>query len=106
MRAAFTLPPAELTRTLLLLGTVATLGCSTRQPASTNAAVASVSGADRQETRFVDSVLAGMTLEEKVGQLNQPSGLGQPTGPGGVPAGIDQIKRGDVGSFLNVVGRD
>ena len=61
---------------------------------------------DQLERRFVDSVLAGMSLEEKVGQLNQPSGLGQPTGPGGAPAGIDQIKRGDIGSFLNVVGID
>jgi beta-glucosidase len=47
-----------------------------------------------------------MTLEEKVGQLNQLSGLGQPTGPGGTPAGVDQIKRGDIGSFLNIVGID
>jgi beta-glucosidase len=47
-----------------------------------------------------------MTLEEKVGQLNQLSGLGQPTGPGGTPAGVDQIKRGDIGSFLNILGID
>jgi beta-glucosidase len=47
-----------------------------------------------------------MTLEEKVGQLNQLTGLGQPTGPGGAPAGFEQIRRGEVGSFLNVVGRD
>ena len=47
-----------------------------------------------------------MTLEEKAGQLNQVSGLGEPTGPGGAPAGFEQIRRGDVGSFLNVVGRD
>jgi beta-glucosidase len=65
-----------------------------------------LSSGDQQERRFVDSVLAGMTLEEKVGQLNQLSGLGQPTGPGGAPAGVDQIKRGDIGSFLNIVGRD
>lgn len=58
------------------------------------------------EQAFVDSVLRGMTLEEKIGQLNQPSGLGQPTGPGGVPAGVDQIQRGEVGSFLNVLGAD
>ena len=47
-----------------------------------------------------------MTLEEKVGQINQISGLGQPTGPGGVPSGIEQIRRGEIGSFLNVIGRD
>ena len=69
-------------------------------------AVAVAPGEDQQERRFVDSVLAGMTLEEKVGQLNQLSGPGEPTGPGGAPAGIEQIKRGEIGSFLNVVGRD
>jgi beta-glucosidase len=64
------------------------------------------SSEDQRERHFVDSVLAGMTLEEKVGQLNQVSGLGQPTGPGGAPAGIERIRRGEVGSFLNVIGRD
>ncbi len=54
----------------------------------------------------MDSVLAGMTLEEKLGQLNQISGVGQPTGPGRVPAGFEQVKSGGIGSFLNVVGRD
>ena len=33
-----------------------------------------------REERFVDSVLARLTLEEKLGQLNQVSGLGNPTG--------------------------
>ena len=60
---------------------------------------------DPREARFVDSVLAGMTLEEKVGQLNQTSGL-QTTGPGGAAGGVDQIRRGQVGSFLNIVGAD
>ncbi|HEY7567139.1 MAG TPA: glycoside hydrolase family 3 N-terminal domain-containing protein, partial [Gemmatimonadaceae bacterium] len=59
-----------------------------------------------REERFVDSVLARLTLEEKLGQLNQVSGLGNPTGPGGTPAGYEQIRRGQVGSFLNVVGAD
>ena len=106
MRATVTVAPAKLTRTLLLLGTVATLGCSTTQPAATSSAVSVVSSGDQQERRFVDSVLAGMTLEEKVGQLNQLNGLGPPTGPGGAPAGVEQIRRGDIGSFLNIIGRD
>jgi len=97
---------AALSQTLLLLGSVAILGCSARQSAPTNSAVAIAPTGDQQERRFVDSVLAGMTLEEKVGQLNQVSGLGEPAGPGGAPAGFEQIRRGDVGSFLNVVGRD
>lgn len=58
------------------------------------------------EDRFVDSVLALMTLEEKAGQLNQLSGLGDPTGPGGAAAGLGQIRRGEVGSLLNVIGAD
>lgn len=88
---------------------IATLGCSAKQPAATNPTTAGVAVAprtDQREQRFVDSVLAGMTLEEKAGQLNQLTGLGQPTGPGGAPAGFEQIRRGDVGSFLNVIGRD
>ena len=89
-----------------LLGAAA-FGCSTSQPASTTTAAAPVpTSGDVTERRFVDSVLAGMTLEEKAGQLNQLTGLGAPTGPGGAPAGFQQIRRGEVGSFLNVVGRD
>ena len=30
-------------------------------------------------------------VEEKLGQLNQVSGVGEPTGPGGAPAGIERI---------------
>ncbi|MGH7693721.1 MAG: glycoside hydrolase family 3 N-terminal domain-containing protein, partial [Gemmatimonadaceae bacterium] len=67
---------------------------------------AQVNGQRSREDRFVDSVLARLTLEEKLGQLNQVSGLGNPTGPGGTPAGYEQIRRGQVGSFLNVVGAD
>src|SRR5687768_17911027 len=87
------------------MSAVTTLGCSGRQPATTPAAVV-VSPADQREKRFVDSVLAGMTIEEKVGQLNQVSGVGQPTGPGATPTGFEQVRRGEIGSFLNVIGRD
>ncbi|MDP9177325.1 MAG: glycosyl hydrolase, partial [Gemmatimonadota bacterium] len=107
MRAAVRLDPGELTRALLLLGALTTLGCSSKQPAATTSAAAvAAPREDQREQRFVDSVLAGMTLEEKVGQLNQVSGLGQPTGPGAAPGGFEQIRRGEVGSFLNVIGRD
>lgn len=49
-----------------------------------------------------------MTLAEKLGQLNQVSGAGNPTGPGGGEraARMDQLRRGGIGSFLNVVGAD
>ncbi len=39
-----------------------------------------------------------MTLEEKAGQLNQLAGLGR--------GGIEDIRRGEVGSYLNIVGSD
>ena len=62
----------------------------------------------RAETRFVDSILARMTLAEKLGQLNQISGAGNPTGPGGGERAqrMDQLRHGGIGSFLNIVGAD
>ena len=60
------------------------------------------------ETRFVDSILARMTVAEKLGQLNQLSGAGNPTGPGGGERAtrMQQLRAGGIGSFLNVVGAD
>ncbi len=56
------------------------------------------------EQRFVDSVLALMTLPEKVGQLMQYAGYQAVTGPGQPVAGDAQIRSAQVGSFLNVHG--
>ncbi len=53
----------------------------------------------------VDSVLQLMTLEEKIGQLNQYSGDWSHTGP--ITRDGDkqsQIKKGQLGSMLNIVG--
>ncbi|MBN8665736.1 MAG: beta-glucosidase BglX [Chitinophagales bacterium] len=53
----------------------------------------------------VDSVLQLMTLEEKIGQLNQYSGDWSHTGP--ITKDGDkqsQIKKGQLGSMLNIVG--
>ena len=76
------------------------------RPVTATAPAAPSVNRDANEERFVDSVLAGLTLEEKIGQLNQLSGVGAPTGPGGTPAAIEQIRRGEIGSFLNVIGAD
>ncbi|HEY9285148.1 MAG TPA: glycoside hydrolase family 3 N-terminal domain-containing protein, partial [Pyrinomonadaceae bacterium] len=52
--------------------------------------------------RRIDAVLRRMTLEEKVGQLNQYS-FGMATGPGTGRSNVEEaIRRGEVGSFLNV----
>jgi beta-glucosidase len=59
--------------------------------------------ADQDIDARVDSILKGMTLEEKVGQLVQYS-AGQPTGPGtGRTDYDDMIARGQIGSLFNVV---
>ncbi len=56
----------------------------------------------------VDSILKKMTLEEKVGQMNQYNGFWNVTGP--APAGgnaadkYDDLRKGRVGSMLNVRG--
>ena len=56
----------------------------------------------------VDSVLQLMTLEEKVGQLNQYNGFWEITGPtpkeGQAAKKYDDLKKGLVGSMLNVRG--
>lgn len=54
--------------------------------------------------RFVDSVLAGLTLEEKLGQLTQYRGRWGLTGPQTPEAGAADIRAGRVGSFLGVHG--
>lgn len=53
----------------------------------------------------VDSVLKLMTLDEKIGQMNQYSGMWEHTGPI-TPQGdiLDQVKAGKLGSMLNVNG--
>jgi beta-glucosidase len=52
--------------------------------------------------RKVEALLKQMTLEEKVGQLNQYS-YGTPTGPGTGRSKVEEaIQRGEIGSFLNV----
>lgn len=58
--------------------------------------------------RKVDSVLRLMTLEEKVGQMNQYNGFWEVTGPapkdGQAALKYDHLKKGWVGAMLNVKG--
>jgi beta-glucosidase len=54
--------------------------------------------------RFLDSLLARMTLEEKLGQLNQPGGPGNDTGPAARAGTEADIRAGRIGSFLGVSG--
>ncbi|HEY0046231.1 MAG TPA: beta-glucosidase BglX [Flavobacterium sp.] len=71
-------------------------------------------GASRPEaakdavTTRVDSLLNIMTLEEKIGQMNQYNGFWEVTGPapkdGQAARKYEHLKKGYVGSMLNVVG--
>jgi beta-glucosidase len=56
----------------------------------------------------VDALLAKMTLDEKIGQLNQYNGDWEATGPVTKDVGnkLDEIKQGRVGAVLNIMGTD
>ncbi|MER3317670.1 MAG: beta-glucosidase BglX [Allomuricauda sp.] len=58
----------------------------------------------------VDSLLSLMTLEEKVGQMNQYNGFWDVTGPvpeeGNAAIKYEHLKKGWVGSMLNVTGTE
>jgi beta-glucosidase len=60
--------------------------------------------------RKIDALLAQMTLDEKVGQLNQYSSAFDVTGPppsaGNQKVMYDQVRQGLVGSVLNVTGAE
>ncbi|MFK7810251.1 MAG: beta-glucosidase BglX [Saprospiraceae bacterium] len=63
---------------------------------------------DSSTDKKVKELLSKMTLEEKIGQMNQYTGFFDPTGP--APKGgnnedkYEQVKKGLVGSMLNVRG--
>lgn len=60
---------------------------------------------EKQYAQSVDSVLKLMTLDEKIGQLNQYTGNFQATGPVVEDSTkVEQIKKGLVGSMLNIKG--
>lgn len=89
----------------------ASLGCAVASgsahpgPATVDArpAPASPSDSTRRE-EFIDSLLAHMTLDQKLGQLNQlPGQMGQ-TGPVAPEGGEADVRAGRVGSFLSVYG--
>ncbi len=58
--------------------------------------------------QFIEALLSKMTLEEKVGQMNQYSGFWEATGPapaeGNAKRKYDDLRNGRVGSVLNVRG--
>ena len=83
--------------------------CSPGRPsppaaAGTGATPSPQAARDSAMEQFVESVLAKLTLEEKLGQLAQYRGRGTPTGPQVPEGGEAEIRAGRVGSFLGVHG--
>ena len=91
--------PKYILPTLLLLA----LGCSTAKQ-DVAQSPKNKSSIDRK----ADSLLSLMTLEEKVGQMNQYNGFWNVTGPapkdGSAAKKYEHLKKGWVGSMLNVKG--
>ncbi len=67
-------------------------------------------GMTKSYTHQVDSLLKIMTLEEKIGQMNQYNGFWDVTGPtpkgGDAAKKYEHLKKGWVGSMLNVNGTE
>ena len=83
----------------LIAGAVA---CAAAQPAAAQRRPVSAARA----SRIADSVLALLSLDEKVGQLVQSPGGRDQTGPTAPSGGEDAVRAGRVGSFLSFWGAD
>ena len=88
----------------ILFLAVSFVACNSESGSATGA-----SNSDSPYAAQVDSLLSIMTLEEKIGQMNQYNGFWNVTGP--VPAGdeaankkYEHLRKGWVGSMLNVRG--
>jgi beta-glucosidase len=87
---------------LLILTIICIAWSCQQQPANTN-----TPSGDQEIEKKVNDLLRKMTLEEKIGQMNQYTSRWEMTGP--APGGdensvLQDIKAGRVGSLLNVVG--
>src|SRR5256885_2810160 len=76
-------------------------GFVTAFPAALALVLALPASAQRSADRKIDSLLARMTLEEKLGQLNQLSVDGQPSAEQ-----LDLVRKGLVGSLFNLTGAE
>src|SRR5690606_21228730 len=77
--------------------TVLFFGCSTPQNVQTNTAASA-----SQMDIFITELMAKMTLEEKIGQLNLPGAGDITTGQAGSSNIAEKIKAGKVGGLFNI----
>jgi beta-glucosidase len=94
---------AALGSSSLQLSAQAVAAAATDTSTATQRSASGIGIADPKLDGRVESLLHGMTLEEKIGQMVQYS-AGQATGPGtGRTDYNDMIARGQIGSLLNVI---
>ncbi len=81
---------------------------STKETSNSMAVLTSEKVEDDEVSKKVKELLSKMTLEEKIGQMNQYTGFFDPTGPspkdGNNKEKYEHIESGQVGSMLNVRG--
>ncbi|MFH4963836.1 beta-glucosidase BglX [Gaetbulibacter sp. M235] len=91
----------------ILLITLLFLNVSCKEQAENNVNVGTIDSQDSIEKKITDLLLK-MTLEEKIGQMNQYNGFWDVTGPkpadGDAAMKYDHLRKGYVGSMLNVRG--
>ncbi|WP_052752872.1 beta-glucosidase BglX [Kordia zhangzhouensis] len=89
---------------LILIMVLCFLGCVTNKKSGSQMEVMKEISVDQR----VDSLLAKMTLEEKVGQMNLYNGFWDVTGPtpqgGSAKLKYEHLKKGWVGAMLNIRG--
>ncbi len=92
-------PAGRRRRAGLLLGglALAASAAGAQAPSPTPARLTSA-----RAQRVADSLLALMTLEEKLGQLTQFPGASGQTGPAVPPAADSAVRAGAIGSFLSI----
>ncbi len=91
-----------LNRFLILISIALLVSCSKKNDTGVIGSKLSI---DPKIEQRIDSVLQLMTLDEKIGQMNQLTGSGEVTGPLAINSAYqDAIRKGQVGSMLNVNG--
>ena len=89
---------------LNMLGTVVWLPALLAIASAATPPYAAAQSSTPRAERLIDSLLARMTLEEKVGQLNMTPAEWNQTGPRAPGGGDQQVRDGKIGSFLNFWG--
>ncbi|WP_130735218.1 beta-glucosidase BglX [Flavobacterium sp. J27] len=93
-----------ITYSILIVSFLLFVGCNTTTNKTSSSTIKESDLIDQK----VDSILKLMTLEEKIGQMNQYNGFWEITGPapkdGQAAKKYEDLKKGLVGSMLNVKG--